>query len=234
MYKHNNCSNLLSLADKKRLAAEREQNLRLRSQPNILQPINARASINNGQSTNYNSLWPDPFEPEPHNPSKSFILPSQPKSSASFRQDPFETKSDNLLESFILPNQSTNNSPFWPDSSGTEPNSLLTSFMIQNQPTNINSLWPDPFKMEPDKSSASFLLKPAFNEIILPSPPAVQNSVTRSSLSEQKKLTNRTTNVSLNESNQKINMSALDDIVCFPTKLNTKNNFSLNSKHQTK
>ncbi|MCP9265083.1 SCYL2 [Dirofilaria immitis] len=147
----NKNTNLLSLADKKRLAAEREQNLRLRSQPNILQPINARASINNGQSTNYNSLWPDPFEPEPHNPSKSFILPSQPK-----------------------------------NSSGTEPNSLLTSFMIQNQPTNINSLWPDPFKMEPDKSSASFLLKPAFNEIILPSPPAVQNSVTRSSLSEQK------------------------------------------------
>ncbi|VDO59020.1 unnamed protein product, partial [Onchocerca flexuosa] len=163
----------LSLSDKKRLAAEREQNLRLRSQPNLLQPVSAKESINKSQSTK-NSLWPDPFEMEPNNSLNSIILPSQSTTCTPSQPDSSKTKPDNLLESFMLPNQSNNYNSFWPNSSETKPDNSLTSFMLQSQPTNFNSLWPDPFKMELDKSSASFLLQPA---VSLPGPPVVQNPV---------------------------------------------------------
>ncbi|VDK70874.1 unnamed protein product [Onchocerca ochengi] len=223
----------LSLSDKKRLAAEREQNLRLRSQPNLLQPVSTKENINKSQSTNCNSLLPDPFEIEPYNSLNSIILPSQSKTYSPSQPDPSKTKPDNLLESFMLPNQSKNHSCFWPDSSETQPNNSLVSFMHQSQSTNFTPLWPDPFKMEPDKSSASFLLQPAIHAVSLPGPPIVQNPVVRSG-SGQRTTANRTANGSLNEVDKKLNMSALDDIVCFPSKLNTKDNFSLNSKQQAK
>lgn len=215
------------------MAAEREQNLRLRSQPNLLQPVSTKENINKSQSTNCNSLLPDPFEIEPYNSLNSIILPSQSKTYSPSQPDPSKTKPDNLLESFMFPNQSKNHSCFWPDSSETQPNNSLVSFMHQSQSTNFTPLWPDPFKMEPDKSSASFLLQPAIHAVSLPGPPIVQNPVVRSG-SGQRTTANRTANGSLNEVDKKLNMSALDDIVCFPSKLNTKDNFSLNSKQQAK
>lgn len=40
---------MLSFADKKRLAAEQEQNLRMRNQPNLLLPVSSGESIKNNQ-----------------------------------------------------------------------------------------------------------------------------------------------------------------------------------------
>lgn len=90
-------------------------------------------------------------------------------------------------------------------------------------------LWPDPFKTKPDNSLTSLMFQPTPNIINLPDPPVVQNPVARNS-SSQRMAANRTGNVSLNEVDRKLNMSALDSIVCFPTKVNAKSNFSLNSQ----
>lgn len=73
------------------------------------------------------------------------------------------------------------------------------------------------------------MFQPTVNTFSLPGPPVVQNPVARSG-SGQRVTVNRTGNVTLNEVDRKLNMSALDDIVCFPAKLSTKNNFSLNSQ----
>uniref|UniRef100_A0A0R3RRS4 Protein kinase domain-containing protein n=1 Tax=Elaeophora elaphi TaxID=1147741 RepID=A0A0R3RRS4_9BILA len=192
---------LLSLADKKRLAAEREQNLRMRSQPNLLQPI-SNESINKSQPT-----------------------------SSDFVTSPIDSALEEVGCSSLIPSTSISTHQTCIDLSDFLPASSAPK-KVKNEGTLSNtdsSLWPDPFKTKPGNSLTSLVLQPTVNTVSLPEPPVVQNPVARSG-TNQRMSANRTGNISLNEVNRKLNMSALDDIVCFPAKLNNKNNFSLNSQ----
>lgn len=92
------------------------------------------------------------------------------------------------------------------------------------------SHWPDPFQTELNNSLTSPVLQPSFNAVSLPNPPPVQNPVMRGG-SGQRATMNQTSKVSLNAIDRKLNMSALDDIICFPAKHNAKNSFPLNSQN---
>ncbi|VDK84604.1 unnamed protein product [Litomosoides sigmodontis] len=192
---------LLSLADKKRLAAELEQNLRMRSQPNLLKPTNSGESINKKQPTSADFVT-SPIDSALGEVGCSSLIPSK----ASTHQTCIDL-SDFLPASFV---------PKKVEDEGTLSNT-------------DSPLWPDPFKTEPGNSLTSLVLQPTINRVSLPGPPLVQNPVTRNSLN-QRVTANRTGNASGNEVDRKVNMSAFDDIVCFPTKLNAKNNFSPNSQ----
>ncbi|CAG9531638.1 unnamed protein product [Cercopithifilaria johnstoni] len=197
----NKNTGLLSLADKKRLAAAQEQSLRMRNQPKLLQPVSSEESINKNQFTCSN-LVTSPIDSALEEVGCNSLIPS---TSISTHQTCIDL------------------SDFFPASSFTK--------KVENESILNNSdspLWPDPFKTEPDKLT-SFMFQPTVNIVNLPDPPVVQNPVARSS-SNQRMTANRTGNVSLNEVDRKLNMTALDDIVCFPAKLNGKNNFSLNSQ----
>ncbi|VDN94567.1 unnamed protein product [Brugia pahangi] len=192
----------LSLADKKRLAAEQEQSLRMRNQPNLLQPVSANESINKSQSTN-----------------SKFII------------SPIDSAVQEIGCNLLIPSNSISTYQSQIDLSDFFPSSSMSEKM-KNDGTLKNadsSIWPESFKTEQDNSLTSFMHQSTtINAINLPKPPVVQNPVARSGLGQQMTM-NRSENVSLNEVNKKLNMSAFDDIVCFPTKLNAKNNFSLNS-----
>ncbi|EFO20697.1 SCY1 protein kinase [Loa loa] len=194
---------LLSLAAKKRLAAEREQNLRMRSQPNLLQPVSARESTNKSETKT-----PD-----------SFI-------------SPIDSAVDVVGCSSLVPSASISTYQTHIDLSDFLPAPSISE-KVKNESTLSsmdNPVWPDPFKTGPNNSLTSFVLQPTINTISLPDPPVVQNPVSRRG-SGQRMTTNRAGNASLNEVDRKLNMSAFDDIVCFPTKHNTKNNFTLNSQN---
>ncbi|VDM08858.1 unnamed protein product [Wuchereria bancrofti] len=191
----------LSLADKKRLAAEQEQSLRMRSQPNLLQPVSANESMNKSQSTN-----------------SKFVI------------SPIDSAVQEIGCSSLIPSTSVSTHQTQIDLSDFLPSSSISE-KIKNEGTLKNAdspVWPDPFRTEQNNSLTSFMFQSTVNAVNLPEPPVVQNPVARSGLG-QRMTVNRTENVSLNEVNRKLNMSAFDDIVCFPTKLNAKNNFSLNS-----
>ncbi|VBB31519.1 unnamed protein product [Acanthocheilonema viteae] len=193
---------LLSLADKKRLAAEQEQTLRMRNQPNLLQPVSCRENISKSRSTNSDFVT-SPIDSALEEVGCNSLVPS---TSISAHQ-PCIDLSDFLPES-----------------------SFPKKIKNDDAPNNADSpLWPDPFRTESDNSLTSFMFQPTVNIVSLPGPPVVQNPVARNS-SGQRMTANRTGNISLNEMNRKLDMSALDDIVCFPTKLNAKNNLSLNSQ----
>ncbi|VDO54858.1 unnamed protein product [Brugia timori] len=172
----------MSLADKKRLAAEQEQSLRMRNQPNLLQPVSANESINKSQSTN-----------------SKFII------------SPIDSAVQEIGCNLLIPSNSISTYQSQIDLSDFFPSSSISE-KVKNEGTVKNadsSIWPESFRTEQDNSFIH--QSTTVNAINLPKPPVVQNPVARSGLGQQMTM-NRSENVSLNEVNKKLNMSAFDDI----------------------
>ncbi|VDN00875.1 unnamed protein product [Thelazia callipaeda] len=180
----NTKNGLLSLADKKRLAAEKEQDLRLRRQPNILQPINVSGNTQISHTLDSNIITPT------------------------------DSAFGRIENSLLVPTTSVSAALNSVDLSEFFPASFSAKVAYKNIVNETDSSWPDSFEIKQKNPLDSLVLKPSLNEITLPSPPVSQNLIVRNGSNQFHK--NAVENVSIKKVNKKTNMSALDDIVCFP------------------